>query len=206
MIKNVFFEKFLLWLLHDTMSSDEQIIERLQHASKLMQEDALFEDALNVFDAILKEKEAPTLNANVDKFEGPIHGIRGECLFSLNRMPYAESWYVYFIINMRLYREAIEATQLALDASKDSDDDEGIVSLYINLYEIYRYISDQENAIKMCEKIVDLFGKIGDEKSKLNYQRQCEVLKKGEPLNRVIAVLDGVNYEVEGMIHCVELP
>lgn len=70
------------------MSTDDQIIEKLQLASKLMQENASFDKALDIFDQILKEKEEPINNSNVEKFEGAIQGIRGECLFSLNRMEY----------------------------------------------------------------------------------------------------------------------
>lgn len=68
------------------MSTDDEIIEKLQKASKLMQEHALFDQALEIFDSILKEKEEPINNPNIEKYEGAIHGIRGECLFSLNRM------------------------------------------------------------------------------------------------------------------------
>lgn len=95
--------------------------------------------------------------------------------------------------------EAIAATEIAMANSTESGDDEGTVSLYINLYEIYRYTSENQKAVKACEEIAALFAKIGDEKSKVNYEKQCEVLKKGEPLCRVIAVLDGVNHEVDGM-------
>lgn len=68
------------------MSTDDEIIEKLQKASQLMQEKALFGQALEIFDSILKEKDDPINNPNIEKYEGAIQGIRGECLFSLNRM------------------------------------------------------------------------------------------------------------------------
>lgn len=51
---------------------------------------AKFEEALRVFQNIMAED-----NPNVAKFAASVQGMIGECLFSLNRMPY-----VFFILNV----------------------------------------------------------------------------------------------------------
>jgi hypothetical protein len=67
------------------------------------------------------------------------------------------------------------------------------------LYEAYRYAGNKEEAIKCCRQLAMIFKKLGSEASSANYEKQATIIAQGEPLNRVVAVVDGQNYELSGM-------
>jgi tetratricopeptide (TPR) repeat protein len=154
--------------------TDDEIIALLQEASGSMRT-AQFEAALRVFQDILAET-----NPNVEKFAASVQGMMGECLFSLARIP-----------------ESIEVTQKAIALSQADNDDEGVVTALVSLYEAYRYAGQAQEAIKVCEQLSTLFTKLGSATSSANYEKQAKILAKGEPLNRVVAVVDGQNYELD---------
>lgn len=69
----------------------------------------------------------------------------------------------------------------------------------MNLYETNRYAGSTKEAAKVALELSSYFKKLGSETSALNYEKQAKIIEKGEPLNRVVAVVDGQNYELEGM-------
>lgn len=99
------------------------------------------------------------------------------------------------------YRDSLEPTLKGIEYSKSDNDDEGVITGLVNLYEIYRYSSKTKEAIDVCNQLCELFSKLKDDKSYHNYMKQIEILQKGEPLNRVVAVVDGKNYELEDIIN-----
>lgn len=99
---------------------------------------------------------------------------------------------------LELCSEAIEATHKAIKLSEADGDEEGAVNSLVNLYEAHRYSGQATEAIKVCGQLASYLRKLGSEQSAKNYEKQAEILKKGEPLNRVVAVVDGVNYELNG--------
>lgn len=89
----------------------------------------------------------------------------------------------------------------AIKLSEADGDEEGAVNSLVNLYEAYRYSGQAAEAIKVCTQLSTYLRKLGSELSAKNYDKQAEILKKGEPLNRVVLVVDGVNYELDGASH-----
>lgn len=69
------------------------------------------------------------------------------------------------------------------------------------MYEIYRYTDNKEKALEACKKISELLEKKGDMNAKANYDKQYAIIEKGEPLNRMIVVIDGINYEMDGNLY-----
>lgn len=86
----------------------------------------------------------------------------------------------------------------AIKLSEADKDDEGVVTALVNLYESYRYAGQAQEAIKVCEQLSSYFTKLGSATSSANYQNQAKIIASGEPLNRVVAVVDGQNYELKG--------
>lgn len=86
----------------------------------------------------------------------------------------------------------------AVKSSQDNNDDEGVVTSLVNLYEAYRYGGMSQEAVQVCHQLADYFRKLNVPVSASNYEKQATIIAKGEPLNRVVAVVDGQNYELEG--------
>lgn len=103
-----------------------------------------------------------------------------------------------FLFRFLFSSEAIEATLKAIKASEADGDEEGAVNSLVNLYEAYRYSGQAAEAIKVCNQLSTYLRKLGSESAAKNYEKQAVILEKGEPLNRVVAVVEGVNYELEG--------
>lgn len=93
----------------------------------------------------------------------------------------------------------MDVTLKAIQLSKADNDDEGVVTALVNLYEAYRYAGKATEAIQVCHDLVDYFKKLGSPASAHNYEKQAKIISQGEPLNRVVAVVDGANYELSGM-------
>lgn len=98
------------------------------------------------------------------------------------------------------YSEAIEASYKSIELSEASGDYDGVLDLYVNLYEIYRYTENKDKVLETCKKISELLEKKGDMNTKANYDKQYSIIEKGEPLNRMIIVIDGINFEMDGNI------
>jgi hypothetical protein len=94
--------------------------------------------------------------------------------------------------------EAVEVTLKAIKLSEDDKDDEGVVTCLVSLYEAHRYAGNVEEAIKVCHQLSAYFKKLGSDVSSANYEKQAKIIAKGEPLNRIVAVVDGQNYELDG--------
>jgi len=186
-----------------SLRTDDEIIGLLQEASSSTKI-ADFEAALKVFTQILAED-----NPNVTKFAASVKGMMGECLFSLARLKYVQfSSSVPHpapfrpvpldLTRARFCSEAVDVTHEAIKLCEVGNDDEGVVTCLVNLYETHRYAGNTLAAAKVARELSCYFKKLGSEVPALNYEKQANIIEKGEPLNRVVAVLDGLNYELEG--------
>lgn len=77
-------------------------------------------------------------------------------------------------------------------------DEEGAVNSLVNLYEAHRYAGQKTEAIEVSRRLSTYLTKLGSPSAAKNYEKQAEILQKGEPLNRVVAVIEGVHYELSG--------
>lgn len=99
---------------------------------------------------------------------------------------------------LKLKSDAVDVTKKAVKASEADGDEEGAVNSLVNLYEAHRYAGETEEAIKVSNQLAAYLTKLGSPSAAKNYEKQEAILKKGEPLNRVVAVIDGVHYELNG--------
>ena len=91
---------------------------------------------------------------------------------------------------------AEKANRAALEHCAQAGDGDGVLAYVGNLYEVYRYKGDAEAAAHYCEQLAKLLEQ-HDPKRSARYHRQAQRVREGEPLNRMVAQLDGVTYEVE---------
>lgn len=89
-------------------------------------------------------------------------------------------------------------TQEAIKLCEEGQDEEGVLTCLVNLYETHRYAGSSKEAAKVALELSAHFKKLGSDMSALNYEKQSKIIEKGEPLNRVVAVVDGQNYELDG--------
>jgi hypothetical protein len=66
-----------------------------------------------------------------------------------------------------------------------------------NLYEIHRYLGHAGAAATRAAQLADAFERLGRLDEARRYRRQEVLVREGEPLNRVVAVVDGQRYEVD---------
>src|SRR5262249_4905055 len=74
---------------------------------------------------------------------------------------------------------------------------EGIVAYNGNLYEVYRYLGQVEPAAAYAERLASALEQQGRPAEASRYRRQAAIVRAGEPLNRVVAVVDGVRHEID---------
>jgi tetratricopeptide (TPR) repeat protein len=94
-------------------------------------------------------------------------------------------------------QKAVEPTTQALELCRDCGDTEGVLAYLGNLYEMHRYLGQQGAAADWAAQLADAFERQGRLDEARRYRRQEVLLREGEPLNRVVAVVDGQRYEVD---------
>ncbi len=109
--------------------------------------------------------------------EAFLNGRLGELLFYSGRAPEAE-----------------EAFRAALKLCQDIEDGEGQRVYLNNLLEIYRYLGNTAEAIRTGEELVGLLDRQGVDSN--NLKKRIELMRRGEPLCRVVCVRDGQELEL----------
>lgn len=91
---------------------------------------------------------------------------------------------------------AEKANRAALELCAQSGDGQGVLAYVGNLYEVYRYAGNAEAAAHYCEQLAKMLQDHDPQRSE-RYSRQARRVAEGEPLNRMVAHLNGVTYEIE---------
>lgn len=104
-------------------------------------------------------------------------GIISQCLFELGRS-----------------KDAGPFAQEALDICRAVADQEGVVAYTYSLYEIHRYLGNQEQAAAFARQHADA-NRHSNPALARRYDALATVVQKGEPLNRVVVEIEGELYE-----------
>lgn len=122
----------------------------------------------------------PLRGTGADRYLPITLGYLGECHFQVHEpeqaLPYLE-----------------EALHLC-EANRDS---EGVIAYLGNLYEVRRYLGHPEAAAADVERLASALAGEGREAEARRWRRQAQIVRAGEPLNRVVAMLNGVRCEVD---------
>jgi len=113
----------------------------------------------------------------VDRYLPITHGYVAECLFHAGEVA-----------------AAVEPAERALALCLEQRDVEGIVAYHRHLFENARYRGDANAAAEQAALLADALAE-GDAHEASWFRAQAEIVRAGEPLNRVILVRDGKNFE-----------
>ncbi len=135
-----------------------------------------YEQAREALTALLAETGA----GGSPPLEQLVCGALGECLFQLNRAPMA-----------------IPPTLRALQLSHERRDMPGVALYLGNLHEIHRFLGQEEAAATHAQQLADLYAATSQPAQSRFYRRRAAAARHGEPLNRVMAVLNGERLELD---------
>jgi tetratricopeptide (TPR) repeat protein len=99
-------------------------------------------------------------------------------------------------------RAAEEPFRAALNLCREINDSEGRRVYLNNLLEVYRYLGNASEAVRTGEELVGLMGKQGVDSKSL--RKRIELMRRGEPLCRVVCVRDGAELEVDELSNVTE--
>ncbi|SNY45845.1 tetratricopeptide repeat protein [Paractinoplanes atraurantiacus] len=128
---------------------------------------ARYEEARQLLAGLLDEPAT-------DRLRAVAHGMLGECDFGLGDAA-----------------SAIEPTTTALRMCEDQDDRAGIRAYLENLVEMHRYLGQAEPAANAAERVAEVLAREGEQRRAAWRRRQAGIIRAGEPLNRVVVMLDG---------------
>jgi tetratricopeptide (TPR) repeat protein len=152
--------------------------DRLRQARRLM-EDARYAEAR----ALLSDLLIDTRNlqgSGADTYLPLTLGQLGECLFQEGQA-----------------EKALGPLGQALALCEAHADSEGVIAHLGNLYEAHRYLGQPEPAAARAEQLAAALEAQGRTAEAARYRRQAQIVRAGEPLNRVVAVVDGRRYELD---------
>jgi tetratricopeptide (TPR) repeat protein len=93
--------------------------------------------------------------------------------------------------------KAIGPMEQALDLCLRQGDAAGVAAYLGNLYEAHRYLEQAAPAAAYAGRLADVLDQQGRAEEARRYRRQSEIVRAGEPLNRVVAVIEGRRYELD---------
>jgi tetratricopeptide (TPR) repeat protein len=155
----------------------EEWLEVLRQARSLMDK-LQYEQATDLLLTVL-EKVRGLQGTGVDKYLPITYGFLGEC--------YLQQGQAF---------ESIEPFRTALRLCEQTSDIEGIVAYWQNLYETYRYLGDQEQAVTAAEHTAQILRNAGDQRRGAIFEKRARIVRAGEPLNRVVLDAEGERFEL----------
>jgi tetratricopeptide (TPR) repeat protein len=94
-------------------------------------------------------------------------------------------------------REGIAPAQAAHSLCWQNQDREGVLAYTGMLYELHRCVEAVRSAAFYARQRADLLKQAGDEAQARRLQRLAALVEMGEPRNRVVASIDGADYELD---------
>ncbi|HVE87686.1 MAG TPA: hypothetical protein VND93_32735 [Myxococcales bacterium] len=91
---------------------------------------------------------------------------------------------------------ALAPVREALALCEEDGDEEGVLAYAGTLYEAHRYLGQGAEAAGYAARRAALLRQRGEAAQARRFDRLAELARAGEPLNRVVAEVDGVTYEM----------
>jgi tetratricopeptide (TPR) repeat protein len=115
----------------------------------------------------------------VDRYLPITHGFVAECHFHAGALD-----------------QAVPHLQQALALCERSGDAEGIAAYLSSLFEAHRYLGQGERAAGYADRMAARFDAQGAVGDATRWRTRARIVRAGEPLNRVVAVVNGATFEV----------
>ncbi len=137
-----------------------------------------FSEARQVLANALDEARGMTGPA-VHQLLAMTYGKLGECCFHLGDVA-----------------AALDPTTTALRLCEQQHDMQGVQAYLGNLFEIHRYLGQVQPAAAVAERYADVLTAAGQAGLAAQWRNHARLVRAGEPLNRVVVVLNGAQYEL----------
>lgn len=148
--------------------------EALQRARGLMT-DLRYDEARPLLADALIDARGQS-GTGVDRYLPITHGYLGEAYFESGRAA-----------------EAVPHLEHALTACERTGDAEGIATYLNSLFEVHRYLGRPTEAAGYADRLAG----VSKPADAVRWRKRAEIVRAGEPLNRVVAVVDGITMEVD---------
>ena len=152
--------------------------QALQHAERL-EENLRYADSAKDLEAILAD----------------LPGFRGTGAEHVSALAYGHLSRCY--LQSGDVSKALPAAETALRLCREMNDEEGIPIYLRGLYEIHRYLGAGEAAAAYAEQLADVLEDQGLLQQATRSRKQAKMALAGEPLNRIVAEVDGRRFEIE---------
>jgi len=152
----------------------------LEHAREHMAQ-LRYPEALTQLESLLVEL-ARVQGSAVDRYLPIARGYVSECHFHSGNV-----------------EAAVAPALAALADCERVGDTEGIIAYQGNLYEIHRYLGEVEPASRYAELLASSLEAAGDAQTSRWYASQARVVRAGEPLNRVVVMVNENRYELDDL-------
>jgi tetratricopeptide (TPR) repeat protein len=93
--------------------------------------------------------------------------------------------------------KAVGALSNALELCERQGDAAGVVAYLEGLCEVHRYLNQAAPASEFAERLYAFLEKQGQPEKAGDWKTRAEVIRAGEPLNRVVAEFDGRRFELD---------
>jgi tetratricopeptide (TPR) repeat protein len=123
--------------------------------------------------------------------------LRTEGTASARYLPFAYGYMGESMFQTGKANEAVEQMAQALELCRKNKDGEGVISYLGNLYEINRYLGRASKAANSAVLMAAAMDQMGMTEKAAMYRRRADIVRAGEPLNRVVATYCGRIYELE---------
>jgi tetratricopeptide (TPR) repeat protein len=152
--------------------------EQLARARQLMADLAYPEARDLLTDVLIDVRQLK--GTGVDAYLPVTLGLLGECYFQC-----------------REAEKGLPHLEQALSLCQSHGDSAGIIVYLTNLYEAHRYLGRAEPAADYARRLAEALENEGRAAEAFRYHRQEKIVHEGEPLNRVLAVVDGATRELD---------
>jgi tetratricopeptide (TPR) repeat protein len=152
--------------------------EKLQQAGALMEELRHADAAALLTDVLIDVRDLE--GSAVERYLPITQGRLGECYFQGGKAA-----------------KAVAPTENALAFCERHGDAEGVKAYLGNLYEIRRYLGEAGPAADAAERLADVLAGQGDAAGAAHWRKQAGLVRAGEPLNRVVAVVEVRRFELD---------
>jgi tetratricopeptide (TPR) repeat protein len=150
----------------------------LQQAVKLIEE-LRFPEARDLLTNLLIDFRRSE-GSGVDAYLPITLGRLGECYFQAGEA-----------------EKALPHLDQACRLCEENGDAEGVIAYLHNLYEVHRYLGQPEPAAVYNERLAAILEQQGRRTEAARARKQAQIVRAGEPLNRVIAVVNDTRCEID---------
>lgn len=154
-----------------------------------------WEDQLGKADALIEQLEYQRAKSLLGDVLAEVRGLQGPGVDRLLPITLGRLAQCHFHLGEA--EQSVPLFEQALARCEQAGDAEGIAAYLGSLYQAHRYLGRPEPAADAARRLAAVLEARGEHDEAARYRRQAELVAAGEPLNRVVAVVDGRPRELD---------